>query len=103
MSFKFSNPKVTTYFMALCKKAPKTTVDWDLFRSLDVKGIFTGFTNAQLSMKFRNVKLKEEGLCWYCGVAEATEKNGTCVGCDVKVKIANNNYNKNNRKENKEK
>jgi hypothetical protein len=94
MNIKFSNPKVTTYFMALCKKSPKMTVDWDHFRSLDQKGIFTNFTNAQLSMKFRNVSLKEQGLCWYCGLEEASEKNGTCSVCNEKVKSANNNYNK---------
>ena len=94
----FRKQKVKDYFMKICEKAPKVTVDWSKFRELDTNGLFSDFTNAQLSMRFRNIRLREEGLCYYCGEREATENNGTCEVCNVKVKQANSSYNRVGRK-----
>lgn len=62
-----SRNSVQKYFMALCKRSSKTTIDWDKFRKLDKKGIFEPYSNSYLSlMKYRN-KMKEKGLCVRCG------------------------------------
>ena len=88
----FRNSKIKDYFVKLCDAAPKTVVDWAKFRELDKSGIFSDFTNEQLSMKIRNLRLKAAGLCWYCGTREATTGSGTCDVCWVKVKSANSSY-----------
>ena len=88
----FRNQKVKIYFMDLCKKSPKTTVDWKKFRELDKKDIFGEFTNDQLSLRFRKMRLIEQGLCWYCGNVPPTKKNGLCDDCNVKINECQNSY-----------
>jgi hypothetical protein len=94
----FRKESVKKLFMNLTKKAEKVSVDWAKFREVDKHGIFEDFTNAQLSMKFRNFSLRESGMCWHCGKEEATEKNGTCKNCAPLIKAYNHNYNHGGRK-----
>ena len=88
----FRSPKIKSFFMGLCDSAPKVGVDWAKFRELDKHGLFSDFTNEQLSMKIRHLRLREAGLCWYCGEQPATTGNGTCEICALKVKAANTSY-----------
>lgn len=87
ISVTFRKGKIKQLFMKLCEKAPKVSVDWDRFRELDKHGLFEDFSNAQLSMRFRNLSLREQGICWQCGKEEATENNGMCNNCGESFKI----------------
>lgn len=89
MRATFSKSKVIDYFLKLCDQAPKTTVDWDKFRELDKKEIFSDYSNKELSMRFRTYNLRRKGICYYCGKNKATENNGTCEICNKKIKRMN--------------
>ena len=93
VNIDFKNDKVKDLFLKICDKAPKVTVDWKKFRELDQRGLFSDFTNEQLSMRFRSFNFRRNKICWYCGEEEATENNGCCRVCSEKVINCNKNYN----------
>ena len=88
----WKSEKAKEYFMKLFSKAEKTTVDWEKFRKFDKKGIFENIPNNKLSMKFRTLHLKQNGLCWYCGKEKGKESNGLCLDCNELVKDTQKQY-----------
>jgi len=52
----WKNEKVVKYFTVLTDHCIVPSVKWDKFRRLDKKGIFSTFSNPQLSMFYKKLK-----------------------------------------------
>ena len=81
VDINFRNSGTKSAFLKLCDLSPKVTVDWDTFRAKDKFGLFQDFTNAQLSLKFRHLNLRRNGVCWYCSKTKMEQPNGLCNAC----------------------